>query len=196
MEDNNFEDIHKLVLDYIEISDLEWAQFSSMFTVHHFNKKDIILCQGTICKNIYFVINGLLRIYYVDHNDEEKIFHFAIENTFATDYESFIKGIPSGFSIQAIEDTTVLVITVDMLQVLYKNLSQGEKLGRLIAENYFFMLNDKIKALYTQTPLQRYKSMNVMFPKILERVPQHYIASYLNISSVHLSRLKYASKQD
>ncbi|MDX6182880.1 Crp/Fnr family transcriptional regulator [Flavobacterium sp. Fl-77] len=194
--DHDLEKIRELISSFIEISDSEWAQYSPKFTVEKFSKKEVILCQNTICKNIYFIINGLIRSYYVDDNDEERIFHFAVENTFATNYESFIKGIPSSFSMQASENTTVLVITIEMVQELYKNLKNGEKLGRLIAENYFFMLNDRIKALYTQTPLQRYNSMNATFPRILERVPQHYIASYLNITSVHLSRLKYGNKED
>jgi len=192
---NNFKSIRQLILNYIEINDLEWEHCSSVFNVQHINKKDIVLHQGTICKSILFVVSGLLRIYYIDHDDQEKVFHFSAENNFATDYESFLKSIPSSFSIQAMEDTTVIVITPEMLQDLYNKLRYGEKLGRLIAEDHFFMINDKIKALYTQTPLQRYNSMNAKFPKILERVPQHYIASYLNISAVHLSRLKYADKK-
>ncbi|PBJ15905.1 Crp/Fnr family transcriptional regulator [Flavobacterium sp. ACN6] len=188
---NNFESIRKLILHYTEIDDLEWKMCSDMFTVKQIKKKEIILFQGEICRNIYFVEKGLLRIYFMDHNDDEKTFHFALENTFATDYQSFLKETSADFYIQALENTTVIVITFEMLQLLYKNLRNGEKLGRLIAEDYFFLMNSKIKALYTETPLQRYNSMNANFPKILLRVPQHYIASYLNISPVHLSRLKY-----
>ena len=52
------------------------------------------------------------------------------------------------------------------------------------------IFNDKIKAIYTQSPIERYNNLTENFPNILQRIPQHYIASYLNISSVHLSRLK------
>lgn len=188
---NDFESIRKLMLHYIEIDDVEWEQCKSMFTVKEIKKKQIILFRGDICQNIYFVEKDLLRIYFIDQNDDEKTFHFSLENTFATDYQSFLKETSADFYIQALENTRVIVITLEKLQLLYQNLRHGEKLGRLIAEDYFFVMNDKIKALYTQTPLQRYNSMNATFPKILLRVPQHYIASYLNISPVHLSRLKY-----
>lgn len=196
MINKGFENIHQLILNYIEISDEEWSYCSSSFKTDHFKKKEIILNKGNMCNNIYFVTSGLLRIYFVDEKGEEKTFHFCMENTFATDYESFLKSVPSNFSIQAIEDTEVIVITYDMLQLLYKILRYGDKLGRLIAEDYFFIINDKIKSMYTDSPLERYNSMNTKFPKILQRVKQHYIASYLNISSVHLSRLKYKSKQN
>ncbi|MEN2399235.1 Crp/Fnr family transcriptional regulator [Flavobacterium sp. MC2016-06] len=190
MIDNDINKIRELILSYIDINELEWSYCAPMFKIDTIKKKDVILSQGSVCRNIYFVVNGLLRIYFIDHKGEEKTFHFSVEKTFATDYESFLKSIPSSFSIQAMEDTAVISISFDMLQELYKTLRFGEKLGRLITEDYFFLFNDKINAFYTQTPLERYNNMNEKFPKILQRVPQHYIASYLNISSVHLSRLK------
>ncbi|KAF2328122.1 Crp/Fnr family transcriptional regulator [Flavobacterium ginsenosidimutans] len=188
--------IRELILHYIDINDSEWEQCKSMFKLKRIRKKEIILSKGEISREIYFVAKGILRIYFVDENDDEKTFHFSLENTFATDYESFLKQTSADFYIQALENTTVIVITFEMLQFLYKNLLYGEKLGRLIAEDYFFLMNYKIKGFYTQTPIQRYNSMNIMFPKILIRVPQHYIASYLNISPVHLSRLKQGAEQE
>ena len=77
-----------------------------------------------------------------------------------------------------------------MLHDGYKKLKNGEKLGRLLAEEYFFLFSEKIRSIYTMSPLERYEDLTKKFPGILQRVPQHYIASYLNISSVHLSRLK------
>jgi len=67
-----------------------------------------------------------------------------LENTIVTDYESFLIGIPSNYSIQAMENTTVVLMSLEMLQDGYKSLRYGEKLGRLLAEDYLFMFNDKI----------------------------------------------------
>lgn len=92
--------------------------------------------------------------------------------------------------MQALEDTLVVTMSLEMLLSGYKIFKNGEKLGRLLAEDYLFMFNDKIQAIYTQTPLERYHSLTTSFPEIFQRVPQHLITSYLNISSVHLSRLK------
>lgn len=77
-----------------------------------------------------------------------------------------------------------------MLNEGYEKLRYGEKLGRLLAEEYFFIFNEKIQSIYTQTPIERYNSLNKKFSNILQRVTQHHIASYLNITPVHLSRLK------
>ncbi|SHG31997.1 cAMP-binding domain of CRP or a regulatory subunit of cAMP-dependent protein kinases [Flavobacterium segetis] len=187
---NELEKIKKVISHYIEISNEEWMSYSSKFQVKEIMKKEIILSQGDICRDVFFVVDGLLRVFFVDNNGEEKTFHFSFENTFSADYESFLKKIPSNYSIQALEDTTIVLMSFEMLHDGYKILANGEKLGRLLAEEYFFIFNDNIQAIYTQSPIVRYNNLIRKFPNILQRIPQHYIASYLNISSVHLSRLK------
>lgn len=187
---SNIENIHRVISSYIEINDAEWTNYSSMFRIKTFKKKEIILNAGTVCREVLFVDSGLLRIYFADKEGNEKTFHFSQENSFATDYESFLNRTPSNYSIQAMENSTVILMSYEMLHSGYKTLRFGEKLGRKLAEDYFFMLSDKIQSIYTQSPMERYNNMNEKFPKILQRVPQHYIASYLNVSSVHLSRLK------
>ena len=187
---NELENIKTIISNYIEINDQEWTFYSSQFKVQDFKKRELLLSQGSICRDIFFVVKGLLRVFFVDNEGEEKTFHFSFENSFSADYESFLKKIPANYSIQALEDTTVVLMSFDMLHGGYKILENGEKLGRLLAEEYFFIFNDKIPSIYTQSPLERYNNLTQRFPDILQRIPQHYIASYLNISSVHLSRLK------
>ena len=187
---NNFKNIHQVISGLIEISDDEWSFYSSMLREKTIKKKEVILVEGSVCKEVFFVNKGLLRIYFVDNKGEEKTFHFALENTLATDYKCLLKGIPSNYSIQAMEDTHVSIMSLEMVQAGYKKLRNGEKLGRLLAEHYFFLFNEKIQSIYTETPLERYDNLTKSFPNIFQRVPQHLIASYLNISSVHLSRLK------
>ena len=187
---SQFKNIYQTISNYIEISDEEWLLYSSMLKVREISKKTIILNEGSICKDVFFINKGAVRFYFIDNNGEEKTFHFALENTFATDYKSFLKEKPSSYSIQTLEDSEVVIMSLEMLLNGYKILKNGEKLGRLLAEDYFFMFNDKIQAIYTQTPLERYHNLTKKIPKIFQRVPQHLIASYLNISSVHLSRLK------
>ena len=187
---NTLDYIHKTITSIIEVNNDEWNYFSGLFEVKELKKKEILLHADTICKNIYFVNSGLLRIYFTDNNGRESSFHFVPEHDFATDYESFLQQTPSKYFIQALEDTQVVIISNNMVLDGFKKLRYGEKLGRKLTEKYFILYCKKIQALYTQTPLDRYREMNKLFPFVLQRVPQHYIASYLNISSVHLSRLK------
>lgn len=119
---NNLENIKQVISHYIDISDEEWTSYSSAFRVQQFKKKEILLSQGDDCRDVYFVVHGLLRVFFVDNEGEEKTFHFSFENTFSTDYESFLKRIPANYSIQALEDTTVVLMSFDMLHGGYKNL--------------------------------------------------------------------------
>ncbi|MFB9080133.1 Crp/Fnr family transcriptional regulator [Flavobacterium procerum] len=192
LKNDGIDALHRLISSYVEISDDEWKYCLSRFSSAYYPKKAVLLDHNELCNKIFFTAGGLLRIYFSDESGEEKTFHFCMEHTFAADYESFLKNMPSNFSIQALEDSVVIVITLEMLQSLYRTLRHGEKLGRLITEDYFFMLNEKIKAFYMHSPMESYKKMNLQFPGLIQRVPQYYIASYLNISPVHLSRLKYA----
>jgi CRP-like cAMP-binding protein len=184
--------IRQLIFSHIQMSEEEWNNWSRMFEIKVFTKNEVLLKPGDICKSIYFVNSGLLRLFFVDKDGEEHSFHFSMENTFAADYESFLKKSASDYGIQALENTQVICISHKMLDQGYAYLKEGQKLGRILAENYFFLFSNKIKSYYTESPLERYQSLEKFFPGILQRIPQHYIASYLNISSVHLSRLKNA----
>lgn len=188
--ESRFKNIKEVISTYVELNEEEWIDYSSEFRVKKIRKNEIILKEGDICRDVYFVQDGLLRVYFSDRNGEEKTFHFSLENTFSADYESFLRKMPSNYSIQAMEDTTLVLISYELLHSGYKTLKNGEKLGRLLAERYFFIFSDKVQSIYTKPPLERYYDLNKNFPGILQRVPQHYIASYLNITSVHLSRLK------
>lgn len=97
---------------------------------------------------------------------------------------------PSLYSLQTLEETQVVVLPRSAIEWGYKNLMEGQKMGRLIAEFYFIYQDDRIKNTYARTPKQRYDNIEDVFPNIHNRVPQHMIASYLGITPVHLSRLK------
>ncbi len=181
--------IQTAIKSLIDINDKEWSYYSSLFTTKNYTKKEILLQPNNVCDNIFFINKGLLRIFFMDKNGNESTFYFSQENDFAVDYESFLNRTPSNYTIEAMEDTQVVHMSYKMVIDGYKKLRNGEKLGRLLAEKYFIIFSRKIQNIYTKTPYERYELMNTQFPNIRQRVSQHYIASYLNISSVHLSRL-------
>lgn len=183
-------DFYKLLKKYIPVTDDEWSAYSVFLRSKKVRKKTVIHSEGSVCKEVFFIRSGLLRIYFTDQEGNEKTFHFAVENTFVTDYESLLKQIPANYSIQALEDSELLIMPESMIRYGYDHLRYGEKLGRLLAEEYFLIFSNKVKSIYTLSPIERYNHLKEMIPSIFQRVSQHYIASYLNISPVHLSRLK------
>ena len=188
MNDN----IRLIISKHIDINDEEWDYFSTTVQYKKIKRKEILIKTGQTAENIYFVIDGMLRMFSVDAEGTERTLHFSVANTLAVDYGQFLIKAPSRYVIQATENTTVAVMSLETLHNVYKILRQGDKLGRVIAEKYFFFLSQRIEAIYTQTPLERFEHMKIQFPQIMQKVPQRCIASYLNITPVHLSRLKKA----
>jgi CRP-like cAMP-binding protein len=180
----------KTISSIIEIDSDEKIYYSSLLSIQQFKKGDFLLTSGDICRNVYFINKGLCRTFFVNSKGEENTFHFTMENGFVTDYESFLAKQPAYFTIQALEAVEAIVMSHHTVHDGYINLRQGEKLGRVLAEKYLFIFTNKVHDIYTEDAFTRYKKMNIRYPTILQRVPQHMIASYLNITPVHLSRLK------
>ena len=174
----------------IAISDEEMAAFLEKCHLKTFKKQEELSRPGPVPNEIFFINRGILRVTILDKNGTEHTIHFAMENQFIADYSSFMLQQPALYTLQALEETEVVVMPRSAIEWGYANLSQGEKLGRLIAEFYFIYQDNRIKNGYARTPKERYDSIDEVFPNIHNRAPQHMIASYLGITPVHLSRLK------
>lgn len=176
----------------ISISEDELRDFLRPTITKTFKRHDTVSRLNAVPNEIYFINRGLIRILVIDNEGIEHTTHFALENQFIADYSSFIQKQPSFYTLQAVEETEVVVLPRSSVEWGYKHLKEGQKLGRLIAEFYFIYKDERIKNLYAKTPKQRYDDISSVFPNIHNRVPQHMIASYLGITPVHLSRLKKA----
>lgn len=177
----------------IRISDVEMRGFLNRLSVRSFQKNDIVSKVGTIPDEVFFIVSGMIRVMITDTDGAEHTVHFAMENQFISDYSNFMRKQPSFYTLQALENTDVVVLPRAAIDWGYEHLAEGQKMGRLIAEYYFIYQDERIKNTYSRTPKQRYDRIDEVFPNIHQRVPQHMIASYLGITPVHLSRLKKAS---
>lgn len=182
--------ISKAIRQMIIISDQEIEAFLSLCHIKTFQPKELLSLQGEICHDVFFINHGITRSLIVDTAGVEHTIHFSLENQFVCDYSSFMQQTPATNSIQAVEETQAVVLPRQAIEWGYRNLHQGDKMGRLIAEYYFIYFDNRLKNQYLFTPAQRYENISKTFPNIHNRVPQHMIASYLGVSPVHLSRLK------
>ncbi len=182
--------IEQVIKQMIDISEEELNNFFGQAITKTFKRQEILSRPNAIPNEIFFINKGLLRVCITDNEGVEHTVHFALENQFIADYSNFMLKQSSFCTLQAIEETQVIVLPRSSIEWGYKNLREGQKLGRLIAEYYFIHQDDRIKNLYVRTPKERYDNIAEVFPNIHNRVPQHMIASYLGITPVHLSRLK------
>ncbi len=179
----------------INVEEDELNGFLNQTITKTFKRQETVSRPNAIPNEIFFINKGLIRVLITGNEGTEHSIHFALENQFIADYSNFIQKQPSIYSLQALEETQVIVLPRAAIEWGYKNLKEGQKMGRLIAEFYFIYQDDRIKNMYARTPKQRYDSITDVFPNIHNRVPQHMIASYLGITPVHLSRLKKADIQ-
>lgn len=184
------EQITQVMKEMIKVSEDELNDFLNQTVTKTFKRQEILSRPNTVPNDIYFINKGIIRISVTDNEGVEHTIHFALENQFIADYSNFIQKQRSIYTLQTLEETEVIILPRATIEWGYKYLTEGQKMGRLIAEYYFIYQDDRIKNLYVRTPKERYDSITEVFPNIHNRVPQHMIASYLGITPIHLSRLK------
>jgi len=177
------------IKSFIELSedDLDWIK--KLWQETTVRKGAFFLAEGQICRQVGFIMSGLMR-YYINHEGEDKTYAFAKENDFVCNNESFIPQVPSTKIIQALEDCEILQISHDDLQLFYKTVRQGERLGRLVIEQVFIQTLQDLGSFYTDTPESRYERFTVKHPDLLQRISQYHIASYVGVKPQSLSRIR------
>lgn len=186
------EQIKKYFNRYVAFSDSEIDEIYSNLTAKTFQKKEFLLKENTICRFNYFILKGVVRSFNIDKKGHEKITQFAIDNWWLTSMESFIKEIPSTQNIQALEETTVLYLSKETLETLYRKVPKLERLFRIITENMLIANLRKSDVFLQMQSKERYTVFVQQLPNFIQRVPQYMIASYLEITPEYLSELKSA----
>ena len=144
---------------------------------------------GHTCKTIYFINKGIARIYYfIDGNDITE--SFAFENNIIARVESLFTGKPSRKAIQILEDAEIIAINSTKLFNLYDKYPEIERLFRLIFESAYVGTVDRIEGIQFHSAEERYNALMKEAPDVIKRVPLKYIASYLGITQVSLSRIR------
>ena len=175
---------------FVSFSDEDWNLIVPHLTEKELKKNQLFAQEGKKAKDIAFVLEGNLRQFY-SKDGEEKTTYFYFENHLMSSYMSCITGQPSQLSIEALTGSRLLVFTYPVLQLLYNKSQQWEKFGRLIAEYIAIGLEERMVGLLMLSPEERYNQLlQSNKQKILERIPQHYIANYLGITPVSLSRIR------
>jgi CRP-like cAMP-binding protein len=158
-------------------------------SVIHIPKNKDLQSIGQTCKTVYFINKGVARIYYykdgIDVTDS-----FAFENNIIVRVESLFTGKPSRKAIQVLEDAEITAIDANKLFKLYNDYPEIERLFRKIFEASHVETVNRIEGIQFHTAEERYKTLLKEAPNVIQRVPLKYIASYLGITQVSLSRIR------
>lgn len=146
--------------------------------------------EGKVCTRLAFVHKGLFRSFYINDKGEEVTYCFAREGDMETAFESFISSAPSAISIIAMEEVEILVIEKEDLNHLLEQYLFWNQLSRILTEKEYLKMTRHADESKTESARVKYQNLLEQHPGLLQRVPLHYIASYLGISSRHLTRLR------
>lgn len=184
------EKLQHYISRYIQLDDSDFEHFYSLLQVDQFSKKEFLLEEGKISRNQFFILEGLVRTFYTDHNGNEKVIQFGIENWWVTDMDSFINQQVSMVTIQALEKTKVLSISKTKLDQAFLEIPKLERLFRIITEKSLVAQQRKSHFFMKASSKERYLGLIKAIPNFVQRVPQYMIASYLDITPEYLSDLR------
>jgi CRP-like cAMP-binding protein len=180
----------KYLADKIIITDEEWAMFEQYGVIKKLRKYQYLLQEGDVWKLNAFVCKGCLRKYHVDDKGIEHIVYFSIENYWAGDRESLLSGMPAKSNIDAIEDSVVLLYSIEHFELLKSKIPAFKDFTISLLDRSFVASQNRVHSFISQTAEEKYLDFIKTSPQIANRVPQHMIASYLGISPETLSRVR------
>ena len=171
------------------LSEDERNVIAESMVVKTYKKDDVLLKEGQISVDTYFVLDGCVREY-VLADGEEKTTNFFTEEQWVISLNNFTPRAPAEHNLICIEDTTLVVSNEAEAQEMFKEFPRFEQISRIIMEAYFSEQKKIMTSFLTDSPEQRYLNLLNRRPDIFQRVPQYQIASYIGVKPESLSRIR------
>tara|TARA_R110002153_G_scaffold131116_1_gene280039 strand:+ start:1434 stop:2021 length:588 start_codon:yes stop_codon:yes gene_type:complete len=173
---------------YIDLNENEKETIASLDIFHTVKKGHLLLKQGEISNQGYFVLKGCVRTYYVIEGEEKTTaFHTELE---AITPQCVIDTKPSKYYISCVEDSILLISNAEMESEMFQKFPKFESLCRILSENLVSKQQIDFDDFKISSPEQRYLNLVDKRPDLIQRIPQHQIASFLGIKPQSLSRIK------
>lgn len=174
----------------IDLTKEEREFCKTIFIPRKIRKKQFLLQEGDPCKYTTFVNKGCLRSFSVNDKGAEHTIQFALEGWWIGDMYSFLTGEPSTSNIEALEDSELLLLDVPSRERLFNSIPRFDRFFRLLLENNYIATHRRLMATMSGTAEERYLAFANTYPQIVQRVPQHMVASYLGLTPETISRIR------
>lgn len=189
MIQTNIDHLHTEISKLLNLSDDEMNLFLSFFCKKKLKKGDYFLKKKEVSREIAFVDIGVLKYFYNEEN-QERILSFPKTSQITYSIQSYLTQTPSDFSIQAVVPTKLWVISKDDLELTYKLIPEIQSLVASIFQSQANFFSNRVMSLLTLTATERYQLLLTNNPEIIQNVSIKDLASFLNITPQHLSRLR------
>jgi len=160
----------------------------SVFTVKKLRKRQFLVQQDASYRQLFFIEKGIVRSYIKGPNDEEHIVQFAAEGSWISEDFNQLSDIKSVYNIDALEPSEILCIDREVFQQLMVQVPKLERYFRMVLQKRLYALNLRVLNYLMHFAEEKYRRFVDFYPEIVQRVPQHMIASYLGIKPETLSR--------
>ena len=184
----NFENYLRKVIVDIKLQS-HVSEICDSFHFLELNKDDFLVQEGKVCKYFCYINDGVLQ-HSIDVLGEEKTTYLAMKNSCTSALKSFLQKIPSRKYIRALSDCKLLAVDLNTFNRLLKSNKAFNTFYYNLIENQIFLIDDYRIDLLTLSPEDRYKKLLANEPNLLQKVPLHYLSSFLGISTRHMSRIR------
>jgi CRP-like cAMP-binding protein len=174
----------------VHLTDAEWQRIQQSLALMHLPANTLLLKEGQICSALYFVNQGFLRFFVVGENGKDTTKFFTPEHQLFTSQQSFSTQTPARENIEALEDSSLLVLSHTALQTVYEEVPQWHTFIRRLLQEVNVMTEELYMESITITAEERYRKMLQEEPHIALRTPLKHIASYLGVTPESLSRIR------
>jgi CRP-like cAMP-binding protein len=186
--------LRQYVSDYAALTDEDFALLASKIVVRNFEKHVLLIQPGETERYMNFVAKGLVRMYFYKGRTEV-VTVLARERELVSASASFLSGAPSNYFVETLEPTTLLSIAREDLDEVYRQSPRIERLGRLMTTQFVLQKEEWEHEYMRLDTRERFIRFVERDSELVQRVPQKYLASYLNMKPETFSRLKHLLKK-
>jgi CRP-like cAMP-binding protein len=172
----------------VSLTKAEEDLIKSLFTVRKLRKRQFLVQLGDSYRQLFFVEKGIVRAYIKGSKEEEHVLQFAAEGSWISDNFNQLQDIRAIYNIDALESSEILCIDREVFQNLLIQIPKLEKYVRVVMQKRLYALNLRVMNYLMHFAEDKYRKFVEFYPEIVQRVPQHMIASYLGIKPETLSR--------
>lgn len=185
-----YEQLYKSIGEHVSLTEEEWERCKNNFRPKRMLKRQFLLQEGDVCRELAFVEKGALFSFSVDKNGDRNVIRFAFDGWWIADLRSFFTDNPSTLNIEVLEDSELLILGRENHEKLLREIPAYERYHRIILQNAHVALQTRFENLLGLTAEEKYARLIKQNPEFMNRVPLNLVASYLGLTPETLSRVR------